>query len=193
MFELSEYALQEIGTIFINMMKKKIKEKIYPYGNPKKRDGDKYASGNLYNSLTATVQNTPNGPELTITYADYFKYVNLGRKPGVGLVPIPAILDWIKIRGIRPRDKKGRFIRNTEKNQLGLAFAIRKNIYKFGIRPANIYDKGLDSLADVFDNPPAELREAYNDLYAAIENDVYNFVEANIKEIEVQRITITDE
>lgn len=196
MFELSAEALQDIGTIFINMMKEKIKQKIYPYGNPDKRgDGDKYASGFLYDSLTATVKNTPDGPELTITYADYFKYVNLGRK-GHGtydknsksLVPIPAILDWIKVRGIRPRNKKGRFI-----PRLSFAFAIRTNIYKFGIRPANIYDKGLNALEDIFDKPPADLMAAYDELYQAIENDVYNFVEANIKEIEVQRITITDE
>lgn len=188
MYELSEQALQDIGTLFVKMMKEKIKQKIYPYGHPEKGLGDKYATGNLYNSLTATVKNTPDGPELTITYADYFKYVNLGRKPGKKMVPIPAILEWIKVRGIKGRNKKGRFI-----PRLSFAFAIQRNIFKFGIRPANIYDKGLNALEDIFENPPAELMEAYNELYAAIENDVYNFVESNIKEIEVQSITITDE
>ena len=79
MFELTEEALQKLGTLFVKMMKQKIKEKIYPYGNPERKKGDKYASGNLYNSLTATVM--PNGDdfELVITYADYFKYVNQGR------------------------------------------------------------------------------------------------------------------
>lgn len=182
MYELSEQALRDIGTIFVNMMKKKIKEKIYPYGNPNQKGvGDKYASGDLYNSLTATVKNTKDGPELTITYADYFKYVNLGRKAGKKFVPIPAILEWIKVRGIKGRNKKGRFI-----PRLSFAFAIRQSIYKYGIRPSNIYDKGLNSLEDIFENPPPELMEAYNELYGAIENDVYNFVESNIKEIEVQ-------
>lgn len=185
MYELSEEALQKIGTLFIKMMKKKIKEKIYPYGNPQSGVGDKYASGNLYNSLTATVMPGQQGPELVITYADYFKYVNLGRKPGKKFVPIPSILEWIKIRGIKGRNKKGQFI-----PRLSLAFAIRQNIYKFGIRPANIYDKGLDSLEDIFENPPEELRQAYTDLYAAIENDVANFVEANIKEVEIEKITL---
>jgi len=183
MFELTEEALQKLGTLFVKMMKQKIRERIYPYGNPQSGVGDKYASGNLYNSLTATVM--PNGDdfELVITYADYFKYVNQGRRAGVKKVPLTALLDWIKIRGIRGRDKKGRFIPN-----LSLAFAIRQNIYKYGIRPANIYDKGLDSLEAIFENPPPELQQAYTDLYAAIENDVVNFVDANISTKEIETI-----
>ena len=190
MFELTEEALQKLGTLFVKMMKQKIKEKIYPYApgyNNKGtyyRDGDKYASGNLYNSLTATVM--PNGDdfELVITYADYFKYVNEGRRANVKKVPLSALLQWIKIRGIKGRNKKGRFMSN-----LSMAFAIQKNIFKYGIRPANIYDKGLDSLEEIFQNPPPELQQAYTDLYAAIENDVVNFVDANIVSKEIETIT----
>jgi len=185
MYELSEDALREIGRLFVEMMKRKIEQKIYPYGQPTSRGvGDKVATGNLLNSLTSSVTMTPQGPELTITYADYFKNVNLGRRAGRKNVPIKSILDWIKVRGIRGRDKKGKFIKN-----LSFAFAIQKNIFKYGIRPANIYDKGLDALEDIFDNPPPELAQAYSQLYAAIENDVTNFVEANIKEVEVDKIT----
>jgi len=192
MFELTEEALQKLGTLFVKMMKQKIKEKIYPYApgyNNKGtyyRDGDKYASGNLYNTLTATVM--PNGDdfELVITYADYFKYVNEGRRPNVKRVPIKALLDWIKIRGVRFRSERGRFSRGSN---LNMAFAIQKNIFKYGIRPANIYDKGLDSLEEIFQNPPPELRQAYTDLYAAIENDVVNFVDANIVSKEIEKIT----
>lgn len=184
MFELTEEALQKLGTLFVKMMKQKIKEKIYPYGNPQSGQGDKYASGNLYNSLTATVM--PNGDdfELVITYADYFKYVNEGRRANVKKVPLSALLQWIKIRGIKGRNKKGRFMSN-----LSMAFAIQKNIFKYGIRPANIYDKGLDSLEEIFQNPPPELQQAYTDLYAAIENDVVNFVDANIVSKEIETIT----
>ena len=194
MYELTEEALQKLGTLFVKMMKQKIKEKIYPYApgyNNKGtyyRDGDKYASGNLYNSLTATVM--PNGDdfELVITYADYFKYVNEGRRPERKRVPLTALLEWIKIRGIKPKGYKGRG-RPSKSGQLSLAFAIRENIYKYGIRPANIYDKGLDSLEAIFQNPPPELQQAYTDLYAAIENDIVNFVDANIVSKEIEKIT----
>ena len=187
MFELTEEALQKLGTLFVKMMKKKIKEKIYPYGNPERDRGDKYASGNLYNTLTATVMPNGNDFELVITYADYFKYVNKGRRPLVKKVPLSALLNWIKIRGIKPKGYKGRG-RPSKSGQLSLAFAIRENIYKYGIRPANIYDKGLDSLEDIFENPPPELAQAYTDLYAAIENDIVNFVDANLVTKEIETI-----
>lgn len=74
-------------------------------------------------------------------------------------------------------------------SNLSMAFAIQKNIFKYGIRPANIYDKGLDSLEEIFQNPPPELQQAYTDLYAAIENDVVNFVDANIVSKEIETIT----
>ena len=189
MFELADDALLAIGQIFVDMMKKKIQEKIYPYGNPNvKGMGNKVASGKLLNSLSVTLVpgQGGNAGELQITYEDYFKYVNEGRRPNVKRVPIKALLDWIKIRGVRFRSERGRFSRGSN---LNMAFAIQKNIFKYGIRPANIYDKGLDSLEEIFQNPPPELRQAYTDLYAAIENDVVNFVDANIVSKEIEKIT----
>lgn len=176
MYELTEIELQRLGTLFVNFFKEKLQQKIYPYGNPQRGVGDKVASGQLLNSLTATVMpKTGGGFELVITYMDYFKYVNLGRRPGVGLVPIPALLDWIKVRGIQGRNKKGRFIPS-----LSLAFAIQKNISKFGIRPTNIYDKAYDSLEALLENPPPEFQDEYNALYEAIGRDVNNFIEQTV-------------
>ena len=37
-------------------------------------------------------------------------------------------------------------------------------------------------MEDIFNNPPPELQQAYNELYLAIESDVTNFIEANITE-----------
>ena len=179
MFELTEEALQKLGTLFVKMMKKKIKEKIYPYGNPERDRGDKYASGNLYNTLTATVMPNGNDFELVITYADYFKYVNKGRRPLVKKVPLSALLNWIKIRGIKPKGYKGRG-RPSKSGQLSLAFAIRENIYKYGIRPANIYDKGLDGLLNFVDNPPPGLADEWQDVYDMIAEDVNVFLQQTI-------------
>jgi hypothetical protein len=72
---------------------------------------------------------------------------------------------------LRGRNKKGQFIPN-----LSFAFAIQTNIYKFGIRPSNIYDKGLDGLLDFVDNPPAELADELQEIYAMIAEDVNNFL-----------------
>jgi hypothetical protein len=86
-------------------------------------------------------------------------------------------LKWIKIRGIRGRNKKGRFIKD-----LSLAWAIQTNIFKYGIRPANIYDKTLDSLEDLFDNPPPEIQAEIDDLVDAIAGDINNLIENTIEQ-----------
>jgi len=179
MFELTPQALQRLGTLFINFYKQKLQERIYPYApgyngtQPTRGVDNKVASGQLLNSLTATVVPKGNNDyELVITYMDYFQSVNLGRRPRKRKVPIPALLDWIRIRGIRVRNKRGRYIPS-----LSLAFAIRENIYKYGIAPSNIYDKAYDSFEALLENPPQEFQDEYNSLYEAIGNDVENFME----------------
>ena len=156
----------------MNFFRQKIQQNIYPYGNPQRGVSNKVATGQLLNSLTATVVPAGNGDfRLAITYMDYFTYVNLGRRPGKGLVPIPALLDWIQVRGITGTRPNG-----TEMTPLSLAFAIRRNIFKFGIRRTNIYDSTYDSFEAILENPPPEFQDEYNRLYEAIGNDVENMI-----------------
>jgi len=102
-------AMQEVATMFQVMMKQALIEKIYPYGNPdQKGTGDKYATGNLYNSIQALVEIGPDGiPQILLEYLDYYDYVNAGRLPSVKRVPTSALIQWIKIRGITVGDDFG--------------------------------------------------------------------------------------
>jgi hypothetical protein len=162
---LTERALNKFGELFTQYIKEEIEKKQYPYGNPVKGMGDKVASKKLLNSIQYDVEIQNGDPTLVLYYIDYFNDVLFGRKKEKGRlvrkngrlvleggVPIPALLDWIKIRGLQGRNKKGQFI-----PRLSFAFAIQRNIYKFGIRPANIYDGGLNGLLNFVDNPPASL------------------------------------
>jgi hypothetical protein len=173
---LTTEALEEYGKLFTGYLKKEIQKRQFPYGNPERGLGDKVASGKLLNSIGYEVITGSDGsPTLEITYIDYFENVNLGRRPQKKKVPINAILNWIKVRGLKGRNKKGQFIPN-----LSFAFAIQTNIYKFGIRSANIYDKGLDGLLDFVDNPPQPLAGELQEIYNMIAEDVNNFIEQTI-------------
>lgn len=181
-FPLTKQALDQLGSLFVNYMKKRIQEKIYPYGwvgdPPSSRGvGNKVASGNLLNTLDYRVSDDGGKAVLILTYQDYFKYVNLGRKPRVKRVPLDVLFKWIKIKKIRGRDKKGRFIKD-----MSLAWAIQTNIFKYGIRPANIYDKTLDSIEDLFDNPPPEIEAEIDELVEALAGDINNLIENTIDE-----------
>lgn len=181
MFQLNQYpltqrALGKFGELFTQYIKEEIEKKQYPYGNPIKGMGDKVASGKLLNSIQYDIEtDTQGNPVMVLSYIDYFENVNLGRRKERKKVPISAILDWIKVRGLQGRNKKGRFI-----PRLSFAFAIQTNIYKFGIRPANIYDKGLDGLLNFVENPPPGLGDEWQDVFDMIAEDVNVFLESTI-------------
>lgn len=84
----------------------------------------KVASGSLINSINYRLQDTANGINLILLANDYLQYVDRGRKPGT-YPPIQAIQRWAAIKGL-PKEA---------------AWAIRQNIYKFGIKPTNVIKK----------------------------------------------------
>jgi hypothetical protein len=66
---LTEQAADKLGDIFTSYIKKKIKERIYPYGNPEvKGTGNKFASGKLYNSISYEV--VPEGEDSFVNQVD---------------------------------------------------------------------------------------------------------------------------
>ena len=56
MFELTERALKLVLDEFVKYLKNSIATKRYPYGNPQRGQGDKIASGTLYDSIQGDVE-----------------------------------------------------------------------------------------------------------------------------------------
>lgn len=194
---ITESALKQLGKLFVERMKNEIKKKQYPYApgfagdRPTTGKSDKYASGALYNSLAYQVFQADGQPALKLIYNDYFERVNIGIKPSKkygqgksmgsgngGTSPfIQALLGWMTLRNIRPKNKKGKFI-----PKLGVALAIRKNIFRYGIAPAGFYDKTQDKLEKLFENPPPYIAVKLTELGIAIGNDVENLMDNILKE-----------
>lgn len=83
------------------------------------------AFGNLKNSISYRFD----GDILIFEAENYYYYVENGRKPGK--MPPPSKLEpWVKKKGLKFRDKRGRFI--THKST---AFLIARSIGKKGIKP----------------------------------------------------------
>lgn len=158
--------LERIAPIIEEIMKKTLEQKRYPFGFAKFRGmGNKVASGSLRNSITVTATTNSNHDSIIqIMAEEYSQWVQSGRLPGKKGVPISALEQWIKERGLQGRDKKGRFIKRRS-----FAFAIQSNIKKFGIRPANFLDVALEMIGN--DPRIMELlgEEAYDDLINLIE------------------------
>ena len=131
-----------IAPIIKDTIQDVLSQRVYPFGFAKVRGlGDKVASGRLRRSVTVDVVPSQDRPIIRIFMEDYWQWVQSGRMPGKKSVPLNAIEEWIRSRGLTGRDKKGRFIKRRS-----FAFAIQTNIKKFGIRPANFLDKAFNLL-----------------------------------------------
>jgi hypothetical protein len=84
----------------------------------------KVASGSLVGSINYRLVETANNIQVQLLANNYLKYVDEGRKPGT-YPPIKAIQQWAQIKGI-PQEA---------------AWAIRANIFKFGIKPTRVLAK----------------------------------------------------
>ena len=105
------------------------------------------ATGDLISSLDYRLNLRSSGFTLEILMNDYGLFVNTGRKAGKKKVPIQALLEWIKQKGIETNNKKA----------LGIAFAIQKTIQKEGSPTRNSRAKGkrtefIDDTLDRLDN-----------------------------------------
>lgn len=189
-YELTEDALNLMGNILIGKIRQEMLKRQFPYGNPKEKNkGDKFATGSLYRDLQFRIEYPQGGgllgtsPGIIISSGqnlpgknyNLFDVVSYGVPKNKARPPVDTILEWIKIRGLRPRDKKGRFLSNTEQNMLSLAWAVKTNIFKYGIRPANLLGEGKRSMNELFQDPPPWLEAEINRILVAVGGDIENF------------------
>lgn len=99
---------------------------------------DAVESGKLLNSIKYIFKKNNTSFEISMEMAEYWKYVENGRKRGK-FPPISAIREWIKVKSVIPRPYNGKL---PTENQL--AFLISRSISKNGIRPRPIFHDTLD-------------------------------------------------
>lgn len=129
----------------------------------------KNASGNLYKSLNANVRAMPNSIRMFFEMEEYGFYQDRGVKgiksgrslsgfrfgSGKGTKGglTKGIREWVAIKGIQFRDKKGRFITKEATTQM-----IVRSIFNKGIKPSLFFTKPFEA---AFKYLPDEMIEAY--------------------------------
>lgn len=134
--------LEAIAPILEDIIRQSLYEKRYQFGFANYRGtSNKVASGTLARSVEVQVQQKNDYTVIQVLMEEYGQWVQSGRMAGKGFVPVGSLMRWIKQRGLKGRDKKGRYM--TDKS---FAYAIQKNINKFGIRPANFLDISIEKI-----------------------------------------------
>ena len=111
------------------------------------------ASGNLIASIRFEPKILGEVFQFKLLLPDYYKWVDEGRKKGK-FPPINAILDWMRSKGIVPRNTKGKRLKTTKNSLKSLAFVIARGIAKkgtikrFGHNGSNFYKEVIPNEKD---------------------------------------------
>jgi hypothetical protein len=150
--EFTEYdkAMMNLAEQFQKVIKESL-AKPYPFAPGYNKSGKVFGvrnmtkqTGDLYKSIEVTFDSSTD--QIQISMLDYWKYVNDGRKPG-SYVPIKPLMKWIRSKGFNKSKTSGKF---QKFNIKGMAFAVSKNIQKFGIAPTNFYDDAFGQFEKMF-------------------------------------------
>jgi len=112
-------------------------------------------------TVTTTVDIAGTKYYVIINLAEYWKYIEHGRRAGAKMPPEKPIIEWIRRKGIEPRDK-----RLKEKQ---FAFIIRKSISEKGIAPKPFLAESLKKNRNIVD----EIETAFKvDIYENLANEL---------------------
>lgn len=140
-FENLINVLNEYGQELVNLYKQKLTE------------NNVNASYALYNSVKYQVSDlNKNKFEITLSLADYWKYVENGRKAGK-FPPISKIENWIKIKPVIPysnNDKKIPTQKKIPKQGGGLAYWISRKIAIQGIQPRPFLKNSVEEINRIY-------------------------------------------
>ncbi len=78
------------------------------------------------------------------TAGKYADVIEFGRTPGAKMPPTKAIMEWIRIKPLKLRNKQGQFIKSTESAIKSAAIAIAKSIGEKGIQGINYYTEAIE-------------------------------------------------
>ena len=164
--ELETKAIEEVLTRFGSNLIKQARANLNKKG--------KKAKGTLFNEMSYELEKPSNGVKFKMDFGsaeDYWEFIDQGvqgaggfkgsgKKRGQGSPfkfgrkqpPLKAIMPWISIKGIKGRDKKGRFITKES-----LAFVIARSIKQKGLERTLFISKPYE---DMLEGLKAELAEA---------------------------------
>ncbi len=117
---------------------------------------DKFATGNLADSMFHEVRQSGGKTVIMVFAADYFRFVDKGRRPGAKMPPKEPIVKWLRVRGIPVR----------------LEFVIRRSIAKKGIKGIFIINPTIKKITADF--LPKYSKQLANLVGVTMINDIYS-------------------
>ena len=112
-------------------------------------EAEQMNNGELYRTISYSVSTGNSGWVISVSLADYWKYIEYGRRPGK-MPPVSAIENWIKVKQIIPHSmtlKSGKTVIPTIPQ---LSFLIARSIGRRGIAPKPLFQKSFEAAKQQF-------------------------------------------
>ena len=135
-FKHTMKALNDFGNFIITTYKSQL-------------EAEQMNNGELYRTISYSVSTGTGGWVISVSLADYWKYVEYGRRPGK-MPPVSAIEHWINVKQIIPHSmtlKSGKTVIPTIPQ---LSFLIARSIGQRGIPPKPLFKKSFEAAKQQF-------------------------------------------
>ena len=112
-------------------------------------EAEQMNNGELYRTISYSVSTGNSGWVISVSLADYWKYIEYGRRPGK-MPPVSAIENWINVKQIVPHSmtlKSGKTVIPTIPQ---LSFLIARSIGRRGIAPKPLFQKSFEAAKQQF-------------------------------------------
>lgn len=113
-------------------------------------EDEEISNGELYKTISYKVSTTTGGWVISVSLANYWKYIENGRRAGAKMPPLSAIENWIKVKQIIPHSitlKSGKTVIPTIPQ---LSFLIARKIGRDGIQPRPLFKNSFEAAKKQF-------------------------------------------
>ena len=135
-FKHTMKALNDFGKVIIDNYKSQL-------------EAEQMNNGELYRTISYSVSTGNSGWVISVSLAEYWKYIEYGRRPGK-MPPVSAIENWINVKQIIPHSmtlKSGKTVIPTIPQ---LSFLIARSIGRRGIAPKPLFQKSFEAAKQQF-------------------------------------------
>ena len=113
-------------------------------------EAEQMNNGELYRSISYSVSTVSSGWVISVSLAEYWKYIENGRRAGAKMPPVSAIENWINVKQIVPHSmtlKSGKTVIPTIPQ---LSFLIARSIGQRGIPPKPLFKNSFEAAKQQF-------------------------------------------
>ena len=113
-------------------------------------EAEQMTNGELYKKISYSVSTVSSGWVISVSLADYWKYIENGRRAGAKMPPLEVIEKWIDVKEIKSHSmtlKSGKTVIPTIPQ---LSFLIARSIGRRGIAPKPLFKNSFEAAKQQF-------------------------------------------